>query len=75
MNANEIIELDAMVWESDPRPIDPTELAELMFRHLNNGGFLKESDKQYLVNYFNRLLRRAVYEDRSTRMVYQALKP
>jgi hypothetical protein len=75
MTLQELGALVAMVNENDPRHIDMAEGADLMFRHLFYSGMAQECDREYLTRFFIRSLRSAVYEDRETRMIYEALKP
>ncbi len=73
MNINDIIELGRIAHENDPRPIDTQPLAELLFNHLMYGGFIRESDREYIERTFNAYLSRAVQSDREGRMIQDAL--
>lgn len=75
MTIGDLITLQRMVDDHDPRPVDTAALANLLFRHLMYGGFVSERDQDYLESYFNTYLRRAIKEDRESRMIHEALKP
>lgn len=73
MTIKDAIELKRIVDEHDPRHIDTQHLADLLFRHLMYGGFVRESDREYIERTFNAYLSRAVQSDREGRMIQDAL--